>query len=254
MSSSAVSSGSKASLEGSIEGLSDLLECSVCLEPLGLAHKVLPCQHTFCTSCLEDLEAKQKKKNGDPPGSPLFICPECRAEVRTPISALPSNVILNRILSGIHSNTPTSSPKNSPLDSLKLKTEHSVELKSHVQKKTSVNPLPLAIGDHRKLPLPIHSAPIRFDNNNIPGKLSIIDRILKYCNSFVSSLKLFTILLSCQRYLFNILLVIFDLVKRRYEIILSKRRLWNCKLIDIVIFSAYLIKMSKVYCLELFVA
>ena len=33
--------------------LSDLLECSVCLEQLSHLNKVLPCQHTFCTQCLK---------------------------------------------------------------------------------------------------------------------------------------------------------------------------------------------------------
>ena len=33
--------------------LSDLLECSVCLEQLSSSNKVLPCQHTFCTQCLK---------------------------------------------------------------------------------------------------------------------------------------------------------------------------------------------------------
>jgi len=141
--------------------MTDLLECSVCLESLDSSHRVLPCQHTFCISCLEDLASKQNKKgvtedqNGSRP--PLFLCPECRAEIHTPISSLPTNVILNRILSGL--NQPKiQSPNVTP-----------------TAKKTSTNatpiapaPPPLAIGDHRKLPLPSPTT-FKWDNNNIPG-------------------------------------------------------------------------------------
>ena len=137
----------------SLEGLTDLLECSVCLEPLGSQHRVLPCQHTFCLPCLEDLVAKHKKLQGGVAASSqggvasnvLFLCPECRAEVTTPIQNLPTNVILNRLLSGINQQGP--SPKTTP---------------THPPKR--VPPPPLAIGDHRKLPFPSPK-----DNNNIPG-------------------------------------------------------------------------------------
>lgn len=52
--------------------LNDLLECSVCLDRLEDS-KVLPCQHTFCTQCLEviktnsfqDFLIKIKKILGD---------------------------------------------------------------------------------------------------------------------------------------------------------------------------------------------
>ena len=97
--------------KGVSDTLSDLLECSVCLESLGSDHKVLPCQHTFCLSCLEDLAAKKQKGGaGEAEGVVvLFLCPECRYEVTTPISTLPTNVILNRILSGLNQ-TPTTPP------------------------------------------------------------------------------------------------------------------------------------------------
>ena len=136
---------------GALEGLTDFLECSVCLEPLGSQHRVLPCQHTFCLPCLEDLAAKKKRggvssSKNEGVTNVLFLCPECRAEVTTPIQNLPTNVILNRLLSGIQQSGP--SPKATP---------------THVTKR--VPPPPLAIGDHRKLPFP---SP-KVDNNNIPG-------------------------------------------------------------------------------------
>ncbi|XP_059095249.1 E3 ubiquitin-protein ligase SH3RF3-like [Tigriopus californicus] len=72
--------------------LGDLLECSVCLDTLGRNHKVLPCQHTFCTSCLTDVYRKNPQN---------FLCPECRTPCPVSLERLPSNVILNRILEGM---------------------------------------------------------------------------------------------------------------------------------------------------------
>ena len=145
---------------GVASGLSDLLECSVCLEPLGADHRVLPCQHTFCLTCLEDLEAKRRQGRVDD-NAVLFLCPECRAEVHTPISTLPTNVILNRILySGLSSSSSSSTPKN-------VKTAAADQTSSQRLKKDPPKPPPLAIGDHRKLPVPVG---IKLDNNNISGK------------------------------------------------------------------------------------
>uniref|UniRef100_A0A672GDB6 E3 ubiquitin-protein ligase SH3RF2-like n=1 Tax=Salarias fasciatus TaxID=181472 RepID=A0A672GDB6_SALFA len=71
-----------------------LLECPLCLEQLDVSAKVLPCQHTFCVSCLQRQEATH---------SQLF-CPECRAPVpaRT-VEDLPANLLLVRLLEGLHS-------------------------------------------------------------------------------------------------------------------------------------------------------
>ena len=128
----------------STDHLSYLLECSVCLESLGLDHKVLPCQHTFCLSCLEDLATKRK---GVAEGETaiLFLCPECRYEVTTPILALPTNVILNRILSGLNSN------QNLPNASAGQggsgpKTPTSAQVTKATPSTKAVPPPPLAIG------------------------------------------------------------------------------------------------------------
>lgn len=79
-----------------MEGLAlmALLECPLCLEQLDVSAKVLPCQHTFCVSCLQRQEATH---------SQLF-CPECRAPVpaRT-VEDLPANLLLVRLLEGLHS-------------------------------------------------------------------------------------------------------------------------------------------------------
>uniref|UniRef100_A0A3Q3RYC2 SH3 domain containing ring finger 2 n=1 Tax=Mastacembelus armatus TaxID=205130 RepID=A0A3Q3RYC2_9TELE len=81
-----------------------LLECPLCLEQLDVSAKVLPCQHTFCMTCLQRQEAAQ---------SQLF-CPECRAPFpdRT-VEELPANLLLVQILEGIQGSTGLSSNSNS---------------------------------------------------------------------------------------------------------------------------------------------
>lgn len=71
--------------------LNDLLECSVCLERLDTSSKVLPCQHTFCKKCLEEIVNTHKE----------LRCPECRVVVDVGIDELPPNVLLMRILEGM---------------------------------------------------------------------------------------------------------------------------------------------------------
>ena len=137
-----------ASKKGSVtETLSDLLECSVCLESLDLHHKVLPCQHTFCLSCLEDVIAKNKKSGGNQvdKAGVLFLCPECRYEVTTPVSSLPTNVILNRILSGLQT-TQTSSAATPHLGSSTTVTREEDVGKNSSSQIKKAPPAPLAIG------------------------------------------------------------------------------------------------------------
>ncbi|KAM4554552.1 E3 ubiquitin-protein ligase SH3RF2 [Odontesthes bonariensis] len=70
-----------------------LLECPLCSEQLDASAKVLPCQHTFCMSCLQRQEGTH---------SQLF-CPECGAPVpaRT-VEELPENHLLVRLLGGLN--------------------------------------------------------------------------------------------------------------------------------------------------------
>lgn len=74
--------------------LSDLLECSVCLEQLDSSSKVLPCQHTFCKKCLEEIVLSHKE----------LRCPECRVLVEVKVDDLPCNILLIRLLEGIKNN------------------------------------------------------------------------------------------------------------------------------------------------------
>lgn len=76
--------------------LNDLLECSVCLERLDTSSKVLPCQHTFCKKCLEEIVSTHRE----------LRCPECRVLVEVKVDDLPPNVLLMRILEGMRNATP----------------------------------------------------------------------------------------------------------------------------------------------------
>ncbi|MFT7808046.1 SH3 domain-containing RING finger protein 3 [Arapaima gigas] len=71
--------------------LLDLLECSVCLERLDTTAKVLPCQHTFCRRCLENIVSSRNE----------LRCPECRILVDCGVDELPANILLVRLLDGI---------------------------------------------------------------------------------------------------------------------------------------------------------
>ncbi|XP_076147839.1 E3 ubiquitin-protein ligase SH3RF2 isoform X1 [Alosa pseudoharengus] len=71
--------------------LLDLLECPLCLEPLDVTAKVLPCQHTFCKPCLQRQE--QSSRSG-------LRCPECRSPVAGAVEELPTNLLLVRLLEG----------------------------------------------------------------------------------------------------------------------------------------------------------
>lgn len=76
--------------------LNDLLECSVCLERLDTSSKVLPCQHTFCKNCLDEILSTHRE----------LRCPECRVLVNAKVEDLPPNVLLMRILEGMKNATP----------------------------------------------------------------------------------------------------------------------------------------------------
>ncbi|KAJ8865901.1 hypothetical protein PR048_033424 [Dryococelus australis] len=76
--------------------LNDLLECSICLERLDTSSRVLPCQHTFCKKCLEEIVSTRKE----------LRCPECRILVDVKVDDLPPNVLLMRILEGMRNAAP----------------------------------------------------------------------------------------------------------------------------------------------------
>lgn len=69
----------------------EILDCSVCLERLDETCKVLPCQHTFCKSCLKAIVATRQE----------LRCPECRCLVTQNVDELPGNILLIRLLEGL---------------------------------------------------------------------------------------------------------------------------------------------------------
>ena len=88
------------------KALNELLECSVCLDRLDSSSKVLPCQHTFCRWCLEEIVTTKKE----------LRCPECRCLVEINVSELPTNILLMRLLEGMKNaaRSSGSSTKSSP--------------------------------------------------------------------------------------------------------------------------------------------
>lgn len=87
--------------------LNELLECSVCLEQLDQSSKALPCQHTFCRRCLEEIVERRKE----------LRCPECRVLVEEDVDDLPANIWLVRLLEGLKKKTikPSESQVKAPL-------------------------------------------------------------------------------------------------------------------------------------------
>lgn len=74
------------------------LICPICIETF-TEPRTLPCQHTFCTACLQQLEASKKRPvlplkspdGGDGAvsspggcGEITIACPECRANISLP--------------------------------------------------------------------------------------------------------------------------------------------------------------------------
>ncbi|XP_023258829.1 putative E3 ubiquitin-protein ligase SH3RF2 [Seriola lalandi dorsalis] len=80
-----------------------LLECPLCLEQLDVSAKVLPCQHTFCMTCLQRQKAAHSQ----------LLCPQCCAPVsaRT-VEELPTNLLLVRLLEGLQGSVGPSSNRH----------------------------------------------------------------------------------------------------------------------------------------------
>ena len=82
-----------ASSSSLIERLEEELECSVCLNTY-TDPKTLPCLHTFCCHCLNQLA--ERRVNREP-----IACPDCRTEINLPqgsnFDSFPSSFYLNRL-------------------------------------------------------------------------------------------------------------------------------------------------------------
>ena len=73
--------------------ISEEIKCPICLEQLKQP-KILPCQHTYCLECLEEV-AKLNNPN-------TVHCPECRREFKVPgesgVKGFPENRLMKFLL------------------------------------------------------------------------------------------------------------------------------------------------------------
>lgn len=81
------------------EDVKQSLECCICHEVYS-EPRALPCLHTFCLKCLQDLGSHFGKNPGD-----TMPCPICRNEYLIPkdgFVALPKNFTIDALVEGIH--------------------------------------------------------------------------------------------------------------------------------------------------------
>ena len=81
-------------LQTLLHNLQEEISCSVCMSPF-TDPKILPCFHTFCLHCLNELQ-RTSGKHGE------ITCPECRRKFQVPGSGypkdLPANFRMNSLL------------------------------------------------------------------------------------------------------------------------------------------------------------
>ena len=77
----------------SLDKVKEELSCDICFEKFR-SPKVLPCFHTFCQQCLEDIRRRSRGQQ--------IPCPTCRSSVSLPeladVGKLPNNFLVNRVL------------------------------------------------------------------------------------------------------------------------------------------------------------
>ena len=74
-------------LQTLLHNLHEEVSCSVCMSPF-TDPKILPCFHTFCLHCLNELQ-KTSGKHGE------ITCPECRGKFQVPGSGYPQDLPVN---------------------------------------------------------------------------------------------------------------------------------------------------------------
>ncbi|XP_064183709.1 E3 ubiquitin-protein ligase SH3RF2 isoform X1 [Anguilla rostrata] len=142
--------------------LLDLLECPLCLERLDVTAKVLPCQHTFCKPCLRRLAAAHSE----------LRCPECRAIVPAGVEELPANLLLVRLLEGLHQGPGAGIRAGTGMYSAPLAKDQSVRRSRHAQ--YSQSPQRRQTQGHRNAldGVPWARALCNY-RGNVPGELNI---------------------------------------------------------------------------------
>ncbi|AWP12227.1 putative E3 ubiquitin-protein ligase SH3RF2 [Scophthalmus maximus] len=149
--------------------LMTLLECPLCSEQLDVSAKVLPCQHTFCATCLQKQETAHSQ----------LLCPECRAPVpaRT-VEELPANLLLVRLLEGLQGSTGPDGYKQSGRYAVPLARGSSAVREGQQQQE----------GQHRWTQ--VHSElPVRALSRNQPGDVSGKPVLLAHGNSIMRKQK-----------------------------------------------------------------
>lgn len=139
-----------------METLEEDLTCSVCYS-LFSDPRVLPCSHTFCKTCLDNV--LKVSNNNDSIWRPLRLllkCPNCRSVVELPLAgleALPSNVSLRAIVEKVGKNhrTPTIDDWLSSLLLLTLLFHPFLHLLSQYQ--SDSEPRPPSCQEHLRQPL-----------------------------------------------------------------------------------------------------
>ena len=110
--------------------LKDLLTCSYCNDRLDERSQVLPCQHTFCTKCL-NIVVEEKGH---------LQCPECGTDYpELDIENLPKNMLLLRILEGLK-NTKNAT-KSVDSNKLTTPTENMIPKRDNIKPKDAVKRL-----------------------------------------------------------------------------------------------------------------
>ena len=108
--------------------LKDLLQCSYCNERLDEQSQVLPCQHTFCTKCLNIVVGEKGH----------LQCPECSTDYpELDIDNLPKNMLLLRILESLKN---TKNAKKT-VDSAEPLPENAVPKRDNIKPKDAVKRL-----------------------------------------------------------------------------------------------------------------
>lgn len=96
-----------------------MVQCAICLDKLK-EPRMLPCQHTFCLSCLQsNVLAKQLIFNAATNSDKLLQCPLCQQKIRLEnglesLKALPTNRYIDSLLLVLEKNSPSSPTKTLP--------------------------------------------------------------------------------------------------------------------------------------------
>lgn len=116
----------------SIASIEELVQCPICFEKFSQP-RMLPCQHTFCLSCVRDfvltILSKNQKAQNDSSKKLCFYCPSCQTETVLEngvdsLDRLPTNVYITSLLRLLDTSEPSTplSPSVSDVRCIKCET------------------------------------------------------------------------------------------------------------------------------------